>query len=54
MWSVAMTPLFLAGMQYLKEHDLPLAGAAHDFTDPTTGRQYMFFPIRRLPVRAGA
>ncbi|WP_242502753.1 hypothetical protein [Bifidobacterium pseudolongum] len=49
-----MTPLFLAGMQYLKEHDLPLAGAAHDFTDPTMGRQYMFFPIRRLPVRAGA
>lgn len=41
---------FADGIQYLKDHDLPLAGAAHDFTDPATGRQYMFFPIRRLPA----
>lgn len=41
---------FADGIQYLKDHDLPLAGAAHDFTDPATGRQYMFFPVRRLPA----
>ncbi len=25
-----------------------LAGAVHDFTDPKTGKNYMFFPIRKL------
>lgn len=45
---------FSAGMRYLKNHDLPLAGFAHDSTDPAMGRQYVFFSIRRLPVQAGA
>lgn len=33
---------------YLKENNLELAGAVHDFTDPGTGQGYMYFPIRRL------
>lgn len=33
---------------YLNENHIPLAGAVHDFTCPQTGRNYMFFPIRRL------
>ena len=35
-------------IEYLKENDIPLAGAVHDFTCPETGKNYMFFPIRRL------
>ncbi len=35
-------------IQYLKENDIPLAGAVHDFTCPQTGKNYMFFPIRKL------
>ena len=33
---------------YLREHDIPLVGAVHDFTCPQTGKNYMFFPIRNL------
>lgn len=33
---------------YLRENGIPLAGAVHDFTCPQTGKNYMFFPIRRL------
>lgn len=33
---------------YMKEQGLPLAGAAHDFTDPRTGESYVYLPIRRL------
>ena len=32
----------------LAEQGLALAGAVHDFTDPTTGKGYMLFPIRKL------
>ena len=39
---------FAAVLEYLSENDMPLAGAVHDFTDPATGRNYMFFPIRKL------
>lgn len=35
-------------IQYLKDHDIPLAGAVHDFTCMQTGKNYMFFPIRKL------
>ena len=35
-------------IKYLKEHDISLAGAVHDFTCPRTGKGYLFFPIRRL------
>lgn len=33
---------------YLQENSIPLVGAAHDFNCPTTGKGYIFFPIRRL------
>lgn len=33
---------------YLRENHIPLAGAVHDFTCPQTGRNYMFFPVRKL------
>lgn len=39
---------FPAVLKYMKENDLPLAGAVHDFTDPATGKGYMFFPIQKL------
>lgn len=39
---------FSEAIQYLKERAIPLAGAVHDFTCPQTGKNYMFFPIRRL------
>lgn len=33
---------------WLKENNIPLAGAVHDFTCPKTGKGHMFFPIRKL------
>ena len=35
-------------LQYLNDNDLTLAGAVHDFTDPRTRKNYMFFPIHKL------
>lgn len=32
----------------LHAQNLTLAGAVHDFTDPATGKNYMYFPIRKL------
>ena len=32
----------------MKEQGLCLVGAVHDFTCPQTGKQYLFFPIRKL------
>ena len=39
---------FARMLSYLKEKNCSLAGAVHDFTCPQTGKNYMFFPIRRL------
>ena len=39
---------FSKTIAYMKENDIPLAGAVHDFTCPQTGKNYMFFPIRKL------
>ncbi len=33
---------------YMAENGIALAGAVHDFTCPRTGKQYMFFPVRKL------
>ena len=33
--------------QYMKENSIPLAGAVYDYSCPQTGKDYMFFPIRR-------
>ena len=35
-------------LSYLNENGLALAGAAHDFTDVKTGKNYMLFPVERL------
>lgn len=35
-------------IEYLRSSAIPLAGAVHDFTCPQTGKNYMFFPIRKL------
>lgn len=40
--------IFSMVLQYLKDHNIPLAGAVHDFSCPQTGKNYMFFPIRKL------
>ena len=42
------TDVFHGMLQYLKDHGLTLAGAVNDFSCPQTGKDYMFFPIRRL------
>ena len=39
---------FAKALDYLKERNIPLAGAVHDFTCPQTGKNYILFPIRRL------
>lgn len=39
---------FSQTIEYMKANAIPLAGAVHDFTCPQTGKNYMFFPIRRL------
>lgn len=35
-------------LRYMEDNGIPLVGAAHDFTCPQTGKNYMFFPIRKL------
>lgn len=35
-------------LEYLNQNQIPLAGAVHDFTCPQTGKNYMFFPVRKL------
>ena len=32
----------------MKEEGISLAGAVHDYTDPATGKGYLYFPIREL------
>lgn len=39
---------FSQTIEYLKDNSIALAGAVHDFTCPQTGKNYMFFPIRKL------
>lgn len=40
--------IFLKVIEYLSENGMELAGAVHDFTDPKTGKGYMYFPIKRI------
>lgn len=40
--------IFPKVIEYFQENDIGLAGAVHDFTDPKTGKGYMFFPIKRI------
>ncbi|MDE7284683.1 MAG: GyrI-like domain-containing protein [Lachnospiraceae bacterium] len=39
---------FQKTIEYMKDNNIPLAGAVHDFTSPQTGKNYMYFPIRKL------
>lgn len=40
--------IFADVLEYMREHRIALAGAVQDFTCPATGKNFMFFPIRRL------
>lgn len=33
---------------YVKENGFSVAGAVHDFTDPRTGKGYIYVPIKRI------
>lgn len=35
-------------LKYLRDNNMTLAGAVHDFNCPETGQAYMFFPINRI------
>ena len=35
-------------LEYMNANDIALVGAVHDFTCPSSGKNYMFFPIRKL------
>ncbi len=39
---------FNKGLEYLKANNLNLVGAAHDFTAPQSGDNFIYFPIRKI------
>ena len=39
---------FSRTLKYMQERNISLVGAVHDFTSPQTGKEFMFFPIRKL------
>lgn len=39
---------FFQVINYMKQNGISLAGAVHDFTCPQTGKNYMFFPIKKI------
>lgn len=39
---------FVKVMEYLKENEMELVGAVHDFNCLETGKSYLFFPARKL------
>lgn len=39
---------FSKTIEYMKENHIPLVGAVHDFTCPQTGKNFMYFPIKKL------
>ena len=39
---------FSRAIDYVKENGFSVAGAVHDFTDPRTGKGYIYVPIKRL------
>ena len=40
--------IFPKTIEYMKDNNIPLVGAVQDFTYPQTGKNYMYFPIRKL------
>ena len=39
---------FAEMLKYMSGNNLSLAGAVNDFSNPKTGKNYMYFPIRKL------
>ena len=39
---------FGQAIDYVRDHGFSLAGAVHDFTDPHTGKGYIYIPIQKL------
>lgn len=39
---------FAVVIEYMKENNIKLVGAAHDYNCPEDGQGYIFFPIRRI------
>ena len=35
-------------IRQMSEDGISLAGAVHDYTDPATGKSYLYFPIREV------
>lgn len=35
-------------INYMAQNNIMLVGAVHDFTCPQTGKNYMFFPVRKI------
>ena len=35
-------------LEYMNANGIALVGAVHDFTCPTSGKNYMYFPIRKI------
>ena len=35
-------------IKQMNEEGMSLVGAVHDYTDPATGKGYMYFPIREI------
>ena len=40
--------VFEKTIRKINEKGISLVGAVHDYTDPTTGKGYLYFPIREL------
>ena len=40
--------VFADVIDYMKQEQIPLAGAVHDFISPITGKNYIFIPIRAV------
>ncbi len=39
---------FSQAIEHVKENGFSVAGAVHDFTDPRTGKGYIYVPIKRI------
>lgn len=35
-------------IEHMRKNGISLAGAVHDFTDPATGKGYLYFPVREI------
>lgn len=40
--------IFKDTVRQISEAGIPLVGAVHDYTDPATGKNYLYFPIRKI------